>query len=494
MSELQVKDLIIHAITNKKVNVLKEIFETVPTIDIAEALDDIEDVSLLIYPFRVISSEYTGELFADLSADQQEKIINAFSDKDLIKLLEDSYADDIVDTLQELPANIVSRVLRVAPSDLRKDINQLLNYAENTAGSIMTTEFLEMRNTVTVSEALKQIREKGKDAETVYTIFVRDAKRNFVGTVALDDLIFAKDDELLEDIMDRDMVSCHVNDDQEDVANLFKRYDLTAMAVLNKEDKIVGIITIDDVVDIIVEEANEDVAALSHVAPLEDSYLDTPAWKMAFKCIPWIIVLIILGTFTTMALDKIEKTKVFEIIPVLICFVPTLMDTGGNTGGQTIAMMIRGLGTKEFSPRDFWKILGKEALTAVMVSSCIALFGFIWFTIEQYTGIVTNDKADFIAHFNNEIPTIWNGLVWKDAGYFASHTFAVSGIVALTLFVGSFLSKCVAVMLPLGVAALKKDPAIIAQPILTTIVDVVSLLTYLLIAFGAQFLFSGIFS
>ncbi len=493
MSEIQVKDLIINAIKNKKVNVLRELFETIPTIDIAEVLNDVEEVSVLLYPFRVISSEYTGDLFAELSSEQQEKIINAFSDKDLIKLLEESYTDDIVDTLQDLPANMVSRVLRVASPEMRKDINQLLNYEENTAGSVMTTEFLEMKNTVEVKDAIKQIREKGKDAETVYTIFVRDAKRNLVGTVSLDDLIFAKDHETLEDIMDRDFVSCHVNDDQEDVANKFKRYDLTAMAVLNKEDKIVGIITIDDVVDIIVEEANEDVAALSHVAPLEDSYLDTPAWKMAVKCIPWIVILIILGTFTTMALDKIEKTKVFSVIPVLICFVPTLMDTGGNTGGQTIALMIRGLGTKEFGPKDFWKILGKEALTAVIVAACVATFGFIWFTIEQYTGIVTNDKAEFLSHFNDTIPTIWNGLVWKDAGYFAMNTFAVSGIVAITLFVGSFLSKCVAVVLPLSVAALKKDPAIIAQPILTTIVDVVSLIVYLLIALAAQGILSGLF-
>jgi len=483
MAEIQVKDLIINAIKNKKANVLRELFETVPTIDIAEAMEDIEDVSLLIYPFRVIPSEYTGELFAELSVETQEKIINAFSDKDLIKLLEESYTDDIVDTLQELPANVVSRVLRVAPTDLRKDINQLLLYKDNTAGSIMTTEFLEMKNTTNVKDAMSQIREKGKDAETIYTIFVRDAKRNFVGTVNLDDLIFAKDEETLDDIMDRDFVACHVNDDQEDVANMFKRYDLTAMAVLNKEDKIVGIITIDDVVDIIVEEANEDVAALSHVAPLEDSYLDTPAWKMALKCIPWIIVLIVLGTFTTMALDKIEKSHVFEIIPILICFVPTLMDTGGNTGGQTIALMIRGLGTKEFSPRDFWKIIAKEALTAIMVSSCIAVFGFIWFTIEQYTGIVTMTTG---------APTIWNGQCWT--GAFAGQTLLVSGIVALTLFIGSFLAKCVAVMLPLGVAAIKKDPAIIAQPILTTIVDVVSLVVFLLIAMLANAAFGSVFA
>lgn len=483
MSEIQVRDLIINAIKNKKSNVLKELFETIPTIDIAEAMEDIEDVSILIYPFRVIPSEYTGELFAELSTDTQEKIINAFSDKDLIKLLEESYTDDIVDTLQELPANVVSRVLRVAPTDLRKDINQLLLYKENTAGSIMTTEFIEMKNITSVKDAMSQIREKGKDAETIYTIFVRDAKRNFVGTVNLDDLIFAKDNETLEDIMDRDFVACHVNDDQEDVANMFKRYDLTAMAVLNKEDKIVGIITIDDVVDIIVEEANEDVAALSHVAPLEDSYLDTPAWKMAVKCVPWIVILIVLGTFTTMALDRIEKSAVFNAIPVLISFIPTLMDTGGNTGGQTIALMIRGLGTKEFSPKDFLRVIGKEALTAVMVSSCVALFGFIWFTIEQYTGIVTNENL-FI---DGVAPTIWNGKCWTAT--FASHTLSISGTVAVTLFIGSFVAKCVAVILPLGVAAIKKDPAIIAQPILTTIVDVVSLVVYLLIAMGAAKLF-----
>ena len=480
LEEREVEQEILDAIKAKNSKKLRELFETIPTIDIAEAMDDIDDVSLLIYPFRVISTEYTSELFAELSSDQQEKIINAFSDKDLIKLLEESYADDVVDALQELPANVVSRVLRVAPSDIRKDINQLLNYAENTAGSIMTTEFIEMKNTVEVKDAIQQIREKGKDAETVYTIFVRDAKRTFVGTVDLDDLIFAKDHEKLEDIMDRDFVSCYVTDDQEDVANKFKRYDLTAMAVLNKEDKIVGIITIDDIVDIIVEEANEDVAALSHVAPLEDSYLDTPAWKMAVKCVPWIVILIVLGTFTTMALDRIEKTAIFTVIPVLISFIPTLMDTGGNTGGQTIALMIRGLGTKEFSPKDFWKIIGKEALTALIVSACIAVFGFLWFTIEQYTGIVTNEQV-FV---DGAAATIWNGKCWS--AEFAQHTLIISGIVSCTLFVGSFLAKCVAVMLPLGVAALKKDPAIVAQPILTTIVDVVSLLVYLGIALGAS--------
>lgn len=477
MSELQVKELIIDAIKNKKLSLLKELFETVPNIDIAEAMEEIEDVTQIIWVFRVISSEYTAYVFSELSPETQEKIINAFSDKDLIKLLENSFADDVADTIEEMPANIASRILKAAPNDLRKDVNQLLNYKENTAGSVMTTEFLMMLDTITVKEAIGNIRKKGRDAETVYTIFVRDKLRNLVGTVGLDDLIFANEDDQLSEIMDRDFVTCSVNDDQEEVANSFKRYDLTSMAVLNNEGKIVGIITIDDVVDVMEEEANEDIAALSHVAPLEDSYLDTPIGRMALKCIPWIIVLLVLGTFTTMALDRIEKAPVFATIPVLIAFVPALMDTGGNSGGQTIALMIRGLATKEFSPKDFFKIILKELLTALIVAGAISLFAFIWFTIEQYTGIVTNDNLKLAS---GEFASIWNGGCWTVE--FAKHSLVTSLIVSLTLFISAILSKIVAVVLPLSVAAMKKDPAIVAQPLLTTIIDVVSLLTYLGIA------------
>ena len=476
MSEIDAKKLVLDAVINKKPALLKELFETIPTIDIAEMLDDIEDVTQLMYVFRVVSSDYTGDLFAELSSEQQEKIIASFSDKELLKLLENSFADDIVDSMEDLPANLVNRILKVAPKDLRKDINQLLNYRDNTAGSLMTTEFIDMRDTTTVEDAIKTIREIGKDAETIYTIFVKDARRNFVGTVDLDDLIFAKNDEKLLDIMNRDFITCNVNDDQEEVANLFKRYDLTAMAVVNAENKLIGIITIDDVVDVIEQEATEDIAALSHVAPLEESYLDTPIWKMVKKCIPWIVVLIILGTFTTMVLDRIEKANVFTVVPVLIAFVPTLMDTGGNSGGQTIALMIRGLSTQEFTPKDFFKVIRKEILSALIIATGVAAFAFIWFTVEQYTGIVTNEAL----MVDDVFPTIWNGKCWSQE--FLMTSLRVSGTVALSLFVASFLSKIVAVCLPMGVAAIKKDPAVIAQPLLTTIVDVVSLLAYLGIA------------
>ena len=473
MSEIESKELILKAIQSKKIALLKELFETVPNIDIAESMEDIEDITQIIWVFRVIPPEYTGDLFVELSPELQEKIINAFSDKDLIKLLENSFADDVVDTLEEMPANVVNRVLKVAPSDLRKDINQLLNYKEDSAGSVMTTEFLEMRDTTTVKEAMSIIRSKGRDAETIYTIFVKDAKRTLVGTVDLDDLIFAQDEQTLDEIMNRDFVACNVNDDQEVVANMFKRYDLNAMAVVNNEKKIIGIITIDDVVDVIQQEAEEDIAALSHVAPLEDSYLETSVFQMAKKCIPWIIVLLILGTFTTMVLDRIEKANVFTLFPILIAFVPTLMDTGGNSGGQTIAMMIRGLSTGEFTPKDFFKIIKKEALSAVIIAAVVSAFAFVWFTIEQYTGIVS-------VEINGELQNIWNGSCWNLD--FFGQVLRVSSAVALTLFAGSFISKIIAVCLPLSVAAIKKDPAVVAQPLLTTFVDVISLVVYLLIA------------
>ena len=265
-----------------------------------------DDAAVFLYIFRTVSSEYTGDFFTELTSDQQEMIINAFTDKQLIELLENSFADDIVDTLEEMPANVVNRVLKACPPDLRKDVNNLLNYKDNTAGSVMTTEYLDMKDTLTVKEALKIIRKRGKDAETVYTIFVRDSKRNLMGTINLDDLIFADEDEVLSEIMDRDFVTCNVNDDQEEVANMFKRYDLNAMAVVNNDNKIIGIITIDDVVDIIVEEATEDIAHLNQVSNMDEPYLETPVFKLVIKCAPWIIALMVLQVFSTLILSSFE--------------------------------------------------------------------------------------------------------------------------------------------------------------------------------------------
>lgn len=461
-NELISTEQIEQLIDSKNVKELRHVFEVVPEIDIAEACADMEDVKKIVFILKTVKSEYTAEFFTDLPADIKEELIKFLSDDQLAEILESQFTDDIVDDLEEMPANVVTRVLRNVPKEKRANINKLLNYAEDSAGSIMTTEFISLLDDLTCDEAIENIRKFGKKKETIYTIFVMDRKRNLSGTVDLDDLIFAEGSTKLSEIMNKDFQTVNVNDDQEEVANVVKRYDLNAVAVLNNDGRLVGIITVDDVMDVIEEEQTEDISNLQMVTPLEDSYLETSVFSMVRKCVPWIVVLLILGTFSSLVLSKFETS--LTLVPILAAFIPVLMDTGGNAGGQTIALMIRGLALQEFTPRDFFKIIRKEALSAAIIAVCIAAFGFVWFTLEQYFGIVGNGA------------NIWTGDCWT--AEFAGATFKTAGLVAGTLGIAIFLSKMVAVMLPMGAAAIKKDPAIVSQPLLTTIVDVSSLLIY----------------
>lgn len=454
-------------IDEKKVKEIRQLFEVVPTIDIAEALSDIEDTKKIIFVFKTVKSEYTADLFTELKPELKEDLINLLSNDELADILEQQFTDDLVDDLEELPANIVTRVLRNVPKERRATINKLLNYKEDSAGSIMTTEFVVLLSNLTADEAIAEIRKTGKNKETIYTLFVMDNKRNLVGTLDLDDLIFAKGDQKITEIMNRDFVTVNVNDDQEEVANVVKRYDLNAVAVLNNDGRLIGLVTVDDVMDIIEEETTEDISKMQMVTPLEDSYLETSPLKMAKKCVPWIVVLLILGTFSSMVLSIFEDR--IASIAILAAFIPVLMDTGGNAGGQTIALMIRGISLQEFGPKDFWKIIRKESISAVIIAVCVGIFAFVWFSVEQYFGIVTNSNLGYDA-------SIWIGNCWSSE--FLLEVIKVSGLVAGTLTIGMFLSKMVAVLLPMGAAAIKKDPAIVSQPLLTTIVDVTSLLVY----------------
>ena len=463
MEKEELKATVEELVVNRNAKGLKELLEVTPTIDIAEALEDVDDVKVLLFIIRVIGSEYSADLFADLSTEQQEMIINAFTDKELLTMLENSFADDIVDTLEEMPANLVARVLKVAPKELRKDINTLLNYEEDTAGSLLTTEYLDMKSTMTVEEVIEEIRKKGKDAETVYTLFIRDAKRTMVGTVDLDDLIFAKKDQTMAEIMDQDFVTCHVNDDQEKIANMFKRYDLNAMAVVNKENKIVGIITIDDVVDIIVEEATEDISMLNQVTPVEDEYLKTPIYKLVLKCVPWIIVLMILQIFSTLILSRFESAiATFSILSV---FTPLIMDAGGNSGNQTTTIIVRSLALDEFDKGDAKRVIWKELRVALVIAGIIAVFVFSWLMFEMAVGIVSLDTV--LTKYPNLDRT--------------ATMLIVSTLVAGTLFVTIMVSRLIGCLLPFFAKLIKRDPAVMCGPLTTTIVDIVSLLTYFLL-------------
>ena len=461
-NELISTEQIEQLIDSKNVKELRHLFEVVPEIDIAEACAEFEDVKKIVFILKTVKSEYTAEFFTELPPEVKEEIIKYLSDDQLAEILESQFTDDIVDDLEELPANVVTRVLRNVPKEKRANINRLLNYKEDTAGSIMTTEFVVLLDDVTCDEAIKLIRKTGKNKETIYTVFVMDRKRNLVGTVDLDDLIFADGEKPIADIMNKDFNTVNVNDDQEEVANVVKRYDLNAVAVLNNDGRLVGIVTVDDVMDVIEQEQTEDISNLQMVTPLEDSYLETSTFSMVKKCVPWIIVLLILGTFSSLVLSKFETS--LERMAILAAFIPVIMDTGGNAGGQTIALMIRGLALQEFTPKEFFKIIRKEALSAALIAICIASFGFLWFTLEQYFGIVGSNGS------------IWDKGCWSTE--FASEALRTSALVASTLCIAIFISKMVAVLLPMGAAAIKKDPAIVSQPLLTTIVDVSSLLIY----------------
>lgn len=461
-------------IKEKNVKEIRKIFEVVPTIDIAEACDDFEDISYLIFIFKIVKSEYTADLFTELSSESKEDLILAMSDAELAKILESQFADDIVDDLEDLPANLVTRVLKNVPKERRESINRLLNYKDNTAGSIMTTEFLTLLDNLSADEAINMIRNEGKTKETIYTIFVIDNRRNLVGTLDLDDLIFANGDEKISDIMNMDYVTTNVMDDQEEVANLMKRYDLNAIAVLNNENRLIGLITVDDIVDVIEQEATEDMSKMAGVAPLENSYLETKTLKMALKCAPWLMILLILGTFSSMILSKFENA--LSALPILVPFVTVLMDTGGNAGGQTTTLIVRGLAVQEFEPRDYLKILWKELRVAFLTGLMVCIFATIWFLGEMYLNIISFDGYEIA----NEVLYGWPLFLAR---------LEIALLVSTTLFLGIIVAKFVGTSLPMLVASLKKDPALISSPFVTTIVDVCSLLIYLGFAY---ILFSNI--
>src|SRR5574344_966491 len=396
------------AVRRKDKRELDRIFSEVADIDIAEAANELE-IKDLITLFRDVNSQQTAPLFDDLSQEKKEELVRALTDKDLVKLINEQAADDLADTVGDMPANLAIKVLHAADKDMRADINQMLKYKPDTACAIMTTEYLEFLENQTVGDTIDAVRTIGREAETVYTIFVRNKKRKFVGTVDLDDLIFAKKDQTLGDIMNKDAPSVHAPTDKEEVAHVISRYDLNAVAVLNDDECLTGIVTVDDALDVMTAEASEDIEKMSAVSPMEDTYLETHPWKMAKKCLPWICILLFLDTFSTIVVDKLQYQ--FEIYKILIAFIPVIMDTAGNAGGQTIAIIIRGLATKEFEPKEFWKVLGRECISALIIAGGAATFGFVWFTIEQYFGLVVNTA--FLDSANQPIlMNIWLGNCW----------------------------------------------------------------------------------
>ena len=427
---------------SKQYTALRQRLEDMQEADIAAVMDSMEDEDSLKM-FRLLPKDMAADVFALLEIDDQQYIISSLSDTES-SVIDNLMADDATDLLEEMPANVVKRILKNAKPETRADINRLMQYPEDSAGSIMTVEYVDLKEEMTVEDAIRRIRKIGLDSETVNICYVVDQKRVLRGTVALRYLIIRKPDEKIGDIMNQNVVSISTTTDQEEAAALFKKYDFTAMPVVDRENRMVGIITIDDVVDIIDEEATEDIQKMAAIIPTEKPYFRTTTLETYKKRMPWLLILMISATFTGRIITNYENA--LAAYTVLTAYIPMLMDTGGNSGSQASVSIIRGLSLHEIEFRDFFRVIWKEIRVAVLCGITLAGINFV--------------KLMLLDHVTGTIALI----------------------VCATLVCVVLIAKCIGAILPLVAQKLGFDPAVMASPLLTTIVDAVSLLIYFNIA------------
>ena len=422
----------------KPVNARAELLE-MNVVDIATLLEDVDRDDLVIL-FRILPKDTAAEVFSYLTKVDRAHIIESLTDKEISGIIDKLFMDDTVDFIEEMPANIVKKVLKNTDDDTRKMINSLLSYPDDSAGSIMTTEFVDIKKEMTVMDAIAHIRKTGVDKETIDTLYVIDSNRKLEGIVPIRKILLSDENLLIEDIMDTSFVYIYTLDDQEDVASMFKKYDYFSMPVTDSENRLVGIITIDDILDIIEEENEEDFAKMNALAPSDEEYLDSSVYSLAKQRIMWLLILMISATFTGIIIRQYES--VLSSVVILASFIPMLMDTGGNSGSQSSTLIIRGLALGELEITDYPKIIWKEFRVSILVGLVLAFINFL--------RIYFLERVDFI----------------------------VSLTVCISLFATVVLAKVVGGMLPLIAKKFKLDPAIMAAPLVTTIVDTFALMVY----------------
>lgn len=434
----------------KKYTSLRDILITMNPSDIASVFETLDEDRIPLL-FRLLPKELAAETFVEMEPDNQELLIRGFSDSELKEIVDELYLDDAVDLVEEMPANVVRRILAQADPDTRKSINELLRYPENSAGSIMTTEYVTLRPAMTVGEAILRIRRTGVDKETIYTCYVTN-NRSLVGLVTVKDLLLAEDDDIpVQDIMETHVISLNTMTDQEEAARMFAKYNFLAMPVVDTENRMVGIVTFDDAMDVMEEEATEDIEIMGGMSPSEKSYTRATVWDLFKQRIPWLLLLMVSATFTGMIITSFENALAAQV--ALTAFIPMLMDTGGNTGSQSSVTVIRSISLGELEFRDLPRVVWKEIRTAVLCGIVLAVVCFV--------KILLVDKL----LLGNANITVWVDLV-------------VSATLAITVL----LAKAVGCTLPMVAKKLGFDPAVMASPFITTIVDAMSLLVYFGIA------------
>lgn len=431
-------DQIIKFLEERNFKELKEELENLHPVDLVDAMEELDKKQRMLV-FRLLSKEEAAEVFTDMNSDMREELLEALTDSELKEIMDEMYVDDTVDVLEEMPANVVDRLLMATDEETRKQINTLLQYPEDSAGSIMNIEYISLRKEMTVADAILKIRQVGINRETIYTCYVTE-KRKLIGVVDVKDLLTAGESRLIEEIMDENVIYARTLDDQEQVANQINKYGLVAIPILDHEDCMVGIVTVDDAMLVLQDETTEDISIMAGVSPNEDSYFGTSVFQHAKNRSLWLMLLMLSATVTGEILGHYEDAM--AVMPVLITFIPMLMGTGGNCGSQSSTLVIRGLAVGEIEFKDIFRVLFKEIRVAVVVGLMLA---------------VVNGLRIYIMYDQNVM---------------------LAGALGLTMIVVVSMAKCIGCVLPLLAKKLGLDPAIMAAPLITTILDTCTILVY----------------
>ena len=443
MEEIKDLEIVKELLETKQYTRLRQKMSEMNTADIAVILEELDEEDLLKI-FRILPKNMAADVFSYLEVDSQQFIITSLSEKDAASIINNLMADDATDLLEEMPANVVKKLLANAHPETRRDINHLLRYPEDSAGSIMTVEYVDLKENMTIQDAIDRIRQIGVDSETINICYVLDAKRTLVGTVALRYLLISPPDAIIGEIMHENVIYINTLMDQEEVARQFQKYDFTAMPVVDNENRLVGIITVDDIVDIMQEEATEDMEKMAAIVPLDKPYMKMSIFELWKKRMPWLLLLMISATLTGSVLTRFENALM--ACSALLAYIPMLMGTGGNAGGQTSVTVIRGLSLNEIEFKDSFRVMWKEIRVAVLCGVTLAAANFVKLLLLDRVGIM------------------------------------IAAVVCLTLIVVVILAKIVGSALPILAKKIGFDPAVMASPFITTILDVVSLLVYFQVA------------
>ena len=425
---------------SKKYVELRSVLSECNDADIAAWIEDLDAESEKLKIFRILTKDQAADVFSYLDLDTQQRLIRSMSEKEAANIIENMMTDDAADLMDEMPANVVTKLLANASPDTRRDVNHLLRYPEDSAGSIMTIEFVDLKESLTVAQAIERIRRVGVDSETINVCYVLDAGRHLLGTVALRYLLLSDDDEKIGDIMHENVIALNTQMDQEEVARQFMKYDFTTMPVVDNENRLVGIITVDDIVDIMEQEATEDMEKMAAILPTDKPYMKTGVFETYKKRIPWLLLLMVSATFTGAIIKSFEDA--LSVCAVLVAYIPMLMDTGGNAGGQASVTVIRGLSLGEIEYKDVLRVVWKELRVAIVCGVTLAVANFVKLLVFDHV------------------------------------TVTVAFVVCLTLVAAVLMAMLIGCLLPVGAKRLGFDPAVMASPFITTIVDALSLLVY----------------